>query len=90
MPLLKDKEKRQLLRSELFQRLETGEDIATTIKDLRKILGMDQQAFAALTGIGLSTLRRIEQRSANYSMKSLQKILEAFSLELVIRSKVDH
>jgi DNA-binding transcriptional regulator YiaG len=86
MATLKNKEKRQDLRHDLYRRLETdGVPLPQTVKELRKILGLNQAAFAKMLGQSLSTLRKIEQQSGNVTLESVLKILEKFSLELVVK-----
>lgn len=88
MATLKNKEKRQELRHDLYNRLETvGVPLPQTVKDLRKILGINQADFAKMIGQSLSTLRKIEQNSGNITLGSVEKILEKFSLELVVKRR---
>ena len=84
---MKDKDKRKQLRTDLYERLEDGERIPIAIKDLRRILSLDQESFSKLVGIGVSTLRKIEQTNSNFSITALQKVLDKFDLEIVIRKK---
>lgn len=88
MTVMKDREKRQKIRRELYDRLERGASISEVIKDLRRVLSMDQQKFATHCEIGIKTLRAIEQKK-NYQVESLQKILDKFTLELVVRKAQD-
>lgn len=88
MRLLRDKEKRNLLRSELYEKLNsTGETIPVTVQSLRKILAKDQAEFSEMSGISLATLRKIEQNTGSVTLTTLTKILDKFSLELVVRRK---
>lgn len=85
MAILKDKDKRQKIRLDLYQKLDhEGVYLPRAIKELRKFLGMSQSEFAKLVGQSLSTLRKVEQANGNVTMKSIQKILQKFSLELVV------
>ncbi len=85
MAILKDIKKRQKLRQEFFQNLDhEGVSLALAIKNLRKILGLNQAEFAKLVGQSLSTLRKVEQSSGNVTMNSVKKILQKFSLEIVV------
>jgi DNA-binding transcriptional regulator YiaG len=85
MAILKDKGKRQKLRQDLYERLDReGVSLSLAIKELRKILGLNQAEFAKLVGQSLSTLRKVEQANGNVTMKSVQKILTKFSFELVV------
>ncbi len=88
MPLLKDKEKRSRLRRQLYDKLDAeGETLELTLKTLRKILAMDQETFADFVGISVATLRKIEQKNGNVTLKIMQKILDKFSLELIVKAK---
>jgi transcriptional regulator with XRE-family HTH domain len=83
MPVLKDKAKRNELRRELYAVLDArGESLPATIKGLRKILALDQEAFAEYVGISLSALRRLEQANGNVTLKTIEKVLKRFNLEL--------
>lgn len=86
--LLRDKEKRNAMRRELFEKLESsGESISATVKKLRKMLMKDQTQFAEYVGISVFTLRKIEQNKGNVEIDSLKAILDKFSLELVVKRK---
>lgn len=85
MALLKDKDKRQKIRQDLYQKFESeGMSIPLAVKQLRKILGLSQVEFAKMVGQSLSTLRKVEQNHGNVTMKSIDKILEKFSLKIVV------
>lgn len=50
------------------------------------MLGKDQAEFCDFIGIGLSTLRRIEQNNGNINLATVEKILKKFSLQLVVKT----
>ena len=85
MTVMRNREKRQKLREDLYDRLDRGDRISQVIKDLRRVLSMDQQKFADHCEISIKTLRAIEQEK-NFQVDSVQKVLDKFSLELVVRS----
>lgn len=86
MPLLRDKQARNKLRRDLYEIMDKdGESIPVVVKTLRKMLGKDQVEFAEYIGISLATLRKIEQNRGNVTMASVLKILDHFSLELVVK-----
>jgi len=86
LAILKDKNKRQNIREVLYEELDSiGVPIPETIKKLRKILKMNQTAFAEYTEISLSALRRIEQEQQTYKISTLLKILEKFNFRLVVK-----
>lgn len=88
MRLLRDKDKRNQLRADLYEKLDhSGESIPQTIKTLRKILAKDQAEFSEYVGISLATLRKIEQSGGGVTVATLKKIFDKFSLELVVRRK---
>jgi len=88
MPLVKDKNKRNELRRKLYAELESnGVNIPDAVKKLRNILAMDQKKFSDFVGISLSALRRIEQNGSGLTLSTINKILQKFSLELVVKIK---
>lgn len=81
-------EKRAALRTELFERLAKGElDLVTTVKTMRKIAGKTQIEYAKLVGISPRILIELERGIGNPTLRTLQKILAPFGLELTARSK---
>jgi len=86
MTKLVNKDKRKTLRKKLYEKFATdGVTIPQTIKDLRRIMGLNQSEFAARIGISLSALRRIEQGHDNFTIETLNKILQPFSVVLVVK-----
>jgi len=87
--LLRDKQKRNKVRHELYEAMETtGVSLPTVVKSLRKMLNKDQADFAEYIGISLATLRKIEQNRGNVTMASVRKILDRFALDLVVKIKL--
>lgn len=88
MPIIRDKQKRNEIRTKLYQALETdGMEPPNVVKSLRKMMAKDQEAFANHIGISLATLRKIEQKRGNFTIDSIRKILDRFDLELVVKTK---
>ncbi|MDB2447226.1 helix-turn-helix domain-containing protein [bacterium] len=88
MPIVKDSNKRQQIRKELYTKLEAeGLSISETIKKLRKILSKSQPEFAEYVGVSVSVLRKIEQKTGNVTLETLDKIFSKFSFELVVKLK---
>jgi transcriptional regulator with XRE-family HTH domain len=88
MPIIRDKQKRNEIRTQLYKALETdGMEISDVVKSLRKMMAKDQNSFADYIGISLATLRKIEQNRGNITMDSIRKILDRFELELVVKTK---
>ena len=87
MTVLKSIEKRQAIRSQLYDALKNdGLTISEVFIRLRKILGLNQSDFAAKYKISISTLRRIEQENGNVTIATVKKVLEKFSLKLLVKS----
>lgn len=88
MPVMKNPEKRQKLREELYKSLNSdGVSISQAVKQLRKIMGKSQPEFAEFVSISLSVLRKIEQDAGNVTMHTIKKVLGKFDLELVVKDK---
>ncbi len=88
MTILTDKAKRQKLRQELYQKLDSScLPISEAVKSLRTILGKDPVTFSEDVGIAISTLRKIEQGNNNISLQVIRRILDRYSLELAVVSK---
>lgn len=63
MTKLKDLNKRQAVRHDLYRRLsDKGAPLSQVVKDLRKILGLDQAEFAKLVGQSLPRYRHFFQK----------------------------
>ena len=58
-----------------------------TVKKRRKVLNVNQEEVALLSGIGLRTLKHFESGKGNITLKNLQKILEVLGLELNLTIK---
>lgn len=88
MPIIRDKKKRNAIRTQLYENLEgDGLKIPDLVKLLRKMIAKDQAAFAEHIGISISTLRKIEQDRGNMTMESIRKILDRYDLELVVKTR---
>jgi len=62
-------------------------NIGQTIKNKRKTLGISQVDFAIRTGIGLATIRDIEQEKNSVKLSSLFLVLNALGLTIEIKDK---
>ena len=58
-----------------------------TVKKRRKVLNVNQEEVALLSGVGLRTLKHFESGKGNITLKNLQKILEVLGLELNLTIK---
>jgi len=57
------------------------------IKNRRKALSITQRELAALSGVGINTLTKIERGEANPSLKVLLSILDTLGLQINIQIK---
>jgi len=60
------------------------EQIAITVRDRRRELGLEQVDVCEMAGIGSTTLSRLEQAKANITIDSLTRILDVLGLSLSI------
>jgi len=61
--------------------------IADTIKERRRLLGIDQKTVAELGGISVHTLSNIESAKGNPSLRVLDRVLDALGLEIHLELK---
>ena len=59
-----------------------SEDIGAAIRARRVEQGVSLEVMAALTGIGINTLSRLERGVGNTQLNVLVKVLETLGLEL--------
>lgn len=57
--------------------------LAQTIKSMRMELKLTQRTFAEMTGIGLKTIRTLEQGGYNVNLEKVQQLMKFLGLELV-------
>jgi DNA-binding XRE family transcriptional regulator len=82
------KEKRDALRTELYERIARGDiGLVEAIKMMRRIAGRSQPAYAKLVGIAPRALIDFERGVGNPTVKTLEKLLAPFGLELTVRRK---
>ena len=62
--------------------------MASVIKRERKKIGLTQKKLAEVTGLGLKTIRKIEQDDESVSLKNVNHIFNFFGLELSPREIV--
>ena len=63
------------------------EKTGNIIKERRKALSITQRELAALSGVGINTLTKIERGEANPSFKIIMSILNTLGLEIDIKIK---
>ncbi|HBG41437.1 MAG TPA: transcriptional regulator [Porphyromonadaceae bacterium] len=61
------------------------EEFGNIIKERRKALSITQRELAALAGVGINTLTKIERGEANPSLKVVMRILDTLGLEIDIK-----
>jgi len=62
-------------------------ELTKVIKERRKTLGINQQQLSELTDIGLRTIKGLESRKTNPTLKTIVTILDVLGLELVIKTR---
>ena len=65
-------------------------EVGKVIKERRLSLSITQRELAALAGIGLNTLTKIERGEANPSLAVIDKIFNTLGLEVEIKIKDAH
>lgn len=62
-------------------------DLRKTIKERRKVLGINQKQLSELTEIGLRTIKGLEAGKTNPTLNTISTILDVLGLTLEIRTK---
>lgn len=62
-------------------------EIGQRIRNRRKMLGVTQNQLAAISGVGINTLTKIERGEGNPSINVLTRVLDSLGLELVTKVK---
>ena len=62
-------------------------DIVLQIKERREELNVTQETLAALSGVGLRTLKQFESGKGNPTLETLSKLAEALGLEIQLQVK---
>ena len=63
------------------------ERFGNIIKERRKELSITQRELAALAGIGINTLTKIERGEANPSLNIILRVLDTLGLEMNMKIK---
>ena len=63
------------------------ENIIKTIKARRESLQVTQETLAALSGVGLRTLKQLESGKGNPTLMTLQKLVDTLGLEVALKIK---
>jgi len=64
------------------------ENLGKSIKMRRKALSITQRELAALSGVSINTLTKMERGEANPSIKVVDTILKTLGLEMDIRIRI--
>lgn len=57
-------------------------DLIKVLRKRREILGVTQEHLAELSGVGLRTIRQIENNNGNPTIETLYKIADVLGLEI--------
>lgn len=60
----------------------TNEELIRIVKERKEILSMNQEDLAALSTVGIATLKRFESGKGNITLNNLQKIVGTLGLEI--------
>ncbi|MEI6574995.1 MAG: helix-turn-helix domain-containing protein [Bacteroidota bacterium] len=62
-------------------------ELIDIVKGRRKALKVSQETLAALSGVGLRTLKEFESGKGNPTLLTLQKLADVLGLELCLKLK---
>jgi transcriptional regulator with XRE-family HTH domain len=84
------KEDRVVLRSQLYERAKRADvGLVEAVRMMRKIAGRTQAEYAALVGVSPRVLIDFERGVGNPTVKTLEKMLAPFNMEVTVRRKRD-
>ncbi len=63
------------------------EELIKTIKKRRESLQASQESVAALSGVGLRTLKQFESGKGNPTLCTLQKLADVLGMEVCLKIK---
>ncbi len=61
--------------------------VGEEIRDRRKSLRMEQIDLQDYSGVGSTTISKLEQGKANITLETLEKIFEVLGLEVIVQIK---
>ncbi|WP_179019065.1 helix-turn-helix domain-containing protein [Winogradskyella forsetii] len=64
-----------------------SQQLVETIKARREMLNVTQEMLAALSGVGLRTLKQFESGKGNSTLDTLQKLGDALGMEITFTVK---
>ncbi len=62
-------------------------ELIKTIKERREVLQVTQETLAALSGVGLRTLKQFESGKGNPTLLTLQKLVDVLGMEVCLKIK---
>ena len=63
------------------------EELVQTLKKRREVLDVTQEQLAALSDVGLRTLKSLESMKSNPTLETLTKLAEVLGMELRLEVK---
>jgi transcriptional regulator with XRE-family HTH domain len=79
---------RTALRRELYERMQRADlGLVEAVRMMRKIADKTQEEYARMIGISPRVLKDFERGAGNPGLKTLERILAPFNLELTVRRK---
>jgi transcriptional regulator with XRE-family HTH domain len=82
------KEERIALRTQLYDRAKRADlGLVEAVRMMRKIAGKTQAEYATLVGVSPRVLIDFERGVGNPTVKTLEKILAPFNLEITVRRR---
>jgi len=85
------REDRGALRIQFYERAGRAElELVEAVRMMRKIAGKTQAEYAELVGVSPRVLIDFERGVGNPTMRTLEKILAPFNLELTVRRRAGH
>jgi transcriptional regulator with XRE-family HTH domain len=82
------KEQRAALRVDLYERAKKGDiGLVEAVRMMRKIADKTQAEYAEMVGVSARALIDFERGAGNPTMKTLEKVLAPFNLELTVRAR---
>jgi transcriptional regulator with XRE-family HTH domain len=81
-------ETRSALRRELYERMDRADlGLVEAVRMMRKIADKTQEEYARMVGISPRVLKDFERGVGNPGLRTLERILAPFNLELTVRRR---
>jgi DNA-binding XRE family transcriptional regulator len=82
------KEDRVALRNQLYERAKRADlGLVEAVRMMRKIAGKTQAEYAKLVGVSPRVLIDFERGAGNPTLKTLEKIMAPFNMEMTVRRR---